>query len=58
MIIFHGVGESTTDLHMGTVRGIIPEGVAILWHKKHDPLISVIRCGLVYSKWNIRTMLL
>ena len=40
---FHGAGESTTDLSMGIVRGRIPGGVAILWHKKYDPLISVIR---------------
>jgi len=25
------------------VRGRIPGGVAILWHKKYDPLVSVIR---------------
>lgn len=30
---FYGVGESTTDLSMGTARGRIPGGVAILWHK-------------------------
>ena len=40
---FYGVGESTTDLSMGILRGRIPGGVAILWHKKYDPLISVIR---------------
>ena len=40
---FHGAGESTTDLSMGILRGRIPGGVAIFWHKKYDPLISVIR---------------
>ena len=40
---FHGAGESTTDLSTVILRGRIPGGVAILWHKKYDPLISVIR---------------
>ncbi|KAL7369458.1 hypothetical protein ABVT39_022833, partial [Epinephelus coioides] len=40
---FHGVGESTTDLSLGLVQGRIPGSVAIMWHKKYDPLISVIR---------------
>ncbi len=40
---FHGAGESTTDLSTGILRGRIPGGVAILWHKKYDPLITVIR---------------
>lgn len=40
---FHGAGESTTDLSMEIVRGRIPVGVAILWHKRYDPLITVIR---------------
>jgi len=40
---FHGVGESTTDLSMRILRDRIPGGVAILWHKKYDPLVSVIR---------------
>lgn len=43
---FHEVGESTTDLSMGILRGRILGGVAILWHKKYDPLISVIRLGV------------
>ena len=43
---FHGAGESTTDLSLGLVQGRIPGGVAILWHKKYDPLISVIRLGV------------
>lgn len=40
---FYGVGESTTDLSLGIVCGRIPGGVAILWHKKYDSLISVFR---------------
>ena len=40
---FHGAGESTTDLSNRILRGRIPGGVAILWHKKLDPLVSVIR---------------
>lgn len=40
---FHVAGESTTDLSTGLVRGRISGGVAILWHKKYDPMISVIR---------------
>ena len=43
---FHGAGESTTDLSMGIVRGRIPGGVAILWNKKLDSLINVIRLGV------------
>lgn len=35
--------ESTTDLSTGIVRGRIPGEVAILGHKKYDPLVSVIR---------------
>lgn len=41
--VFHGTGESTTDLSAGIVRGRIPGGVATLWRKDCDPLISVIR---------------
>ncbi len=37
------MGESTTDLSLGIVHGRIPGGVAILWHKKYDSLISVLR---------------
>lgn len=40
---FHGAGESTTDLSLGIVQGRIPGGVAIMWHKKYDRVISVIR---------------
>lgn len=43
---FHGVGESTTDLSMGIVRGRISGGVAIMWHKRYDPNISVIRLNV------------
>jgi len=31
---------------MGIVRGRIPGGVVILWHKKFDSLISVVRLGV------------
>lgn len=37
------MGESTSELSMGTVCGRIPGGVAIFCHEKYDPLISVIR---------------
>ncbi len=40
---FHGAGESMTDLTLGIVRGRIAGGVAILWHKKLNPFINVIR---------------
>ena len=56
---FHGAGESTTDLSMGIVRGRIAGGVAVLWHKKLDTVISVIRlevdwCIAVQFKSNNR----
>ncbi|KAM3619481.1 uncharacterized protein V6R79_009005 [Siganus canaliculatus] len=40
---FHGVGESTTDLSLGLKRGRSPGGVAIMWNKKLDSAINVIR---------------
>ncbi|CAM4535399.1 unnamed protein product [Leuciscus chuanchicus] len=40
---FHGAGESTTDLNTRILRGRIPGGVAIFWHKRLDPLVTVIR---------------
>uniref|UniRef100_A0A0S7EYH5 LIN1 n=1 Tax=Poeciliopsis prolifica TaxID=188132 RepID=A0A0S7EYH5_9TELE len=43
---FCGAGESTVDLSMGIVRGRIAGGVAILWHKKLDPVLNVIRTGV------------
>ena len=43
---FHGAGESTTDLSLGIVRGRIPGGVAILWNKRLDSMINVIRLGV------------
>lgn len=30
---FHGAGESTTDMSSRIVRGRIPGGVAVFWHK-------------------------
>ena len=43
---FHGAGESTTDLSLGIKRIRIPGGVAILWNKKLDSAINVIRLGV------------
>lgn len=43
---FHGAGESTTDLSLGIKRGRIPGGVAILWNKKLDSVVNVIRLGV------------
>lgn len=43
---FHGAGESTTDLSLGIKKGRIPGGVAILWNKKLDAAINVIRFGV------------
>lgn len=43
---FHGAGESTADFTMGVVRGRIAGGVAILWHKKLDSVMNVIRFEL------------
>ena len=40
---FHGAGESTTDLSQHILRGRIPGGVAILWHKKFDSMINIVR---------------
>lgn len=46
---FHGAGESTTDLSTKIVRGRIPGGVAILWNKKYDPIVSVTRLGVDWA---------
>lgn len=43
---FHGAGESTTDFGMEIVRGRIPGCVAILWKKKLDSLINMVRLVL------------
>lgn len=43
---FQGAGESTTDLSLGLVHGRISGGVAIMWHKKYDPIVTVIRLGV------------
>lgn len=40
---FHGAGESTTDLSWRIIRGRIPGGVAILWNKRLDLLVNVLR---------------
>lgn len=46
---FYGAGESSTDLSTNIVR--IPGGVAVLWHKKYDQLVSVVRLDV---NWAIR----
>ena len=46
---FHGVGESTTDLCEKVIRGRIPGGVAILWNKKYDQLVNIIRLGVDWA---------
>lgn len=46
---FHGAGESTTNLSTGMQRGRIPGGVAIFWHKRYDPLITVIRLDVDWA---------
>lgn len=43
---FYGAGESTVDLTMGIVKGRIAGGVAILWRKKLDSVITVVRTGV------------
>lgn len=43
---FFGAGESTTDLSLGIKKGRIPGGVAILWNKRLDSVISVVRLGV------------
>ncbi len=43
---YHGAGESTTDLNTRILRGRIPGGVAIFWHKKIDPWVTVIRLDM------------
>ena len=46
---FHGAGESTTDLSTKIVRGRIPGGVAILWNKKYDSLVNVVRMDVDWA---------
>ena len=46
---FHGAGESTTDLSTRIMRGRIPGGVAILWNKKYDPIVSVTRLNVDWA---------
>lgn len=48
----YGVGESTTDLSDGIVYGRIPGGVAILWHKKYDQLVKVVRLNFDWAIGN------
>ena len=46
---FYGVGESTTDMSEKIVRGRIPGGVAILWNKKYDQLVNVVRLDVDWA---------
>ena len=46
---FYGAGESTTDLSNNIVRGRIPGGVAILWNKKYDQLVNVVRMDVDWA---------
>ena len=41
--MFHGVGESTTDLSERLAHGRIPGGVATLWNCKYDSVVTVLR---------------
>ncbi|XP_024116673.2 uncharacterized protein LOC112138347 [Oryzias melastigma] len=56
-IDFHGAGESTVDIEDGIIRGRIPGGVAILWDKRLDSYVNVIRlevdwCIAIHLKLN------
>lgn len=46
---FHGAGESTTDLSAKVIWGRIPGGIAILWNKKYDQMVKVIRLGVDWA---------
>ncbi|MGL5566765.1 MAG: endonuclease/exonuclease/phosphatase family protein, partial [Plesiomonas sp.] len=46
---FYGAGESTTDLNTKLVKGRIPGGVAVLWHKKYDNMVKVLRLGIDWA---------
>lgn len=46
---FHGAGESTTDLSTNIARGRIPGGVAILWNRKYDPRVTVVRLNVDWA---------
>lgn len=41
--VIHGAGESTTDYSSGIIRGRIPGWVAIMWSKRLDLCIDVLR---------------
>lgn len=40
---FHGAREYTSDLSTKLINGRIAGGVAILWNRKYDPMVKVIR---------------
>lgn len=46
---YHGAGESTTDLNTKHVKGRIPGGVAVLWHRKCDNMVRVLRLGVDWA---------
>ncbi len=46
---FCGVVESTTDLSTRVVLGRISHGVAMLWHKKYDQLVNVVRLDVDWA---------
>lgn len=48
---FYGAGESTTDLSTEIVRGRISGGVAVLWHKKFDQLVNVVRLDVDWARF-------
>ncbi|ELU02426.1 hypothetical protein CAPTEDRAFT_204234, partial [Capitella teleta] len=44
-----GVGEATTDLNSGLLRGRVAGGVAIMWRSCHGHLISEVRLGVDWA---------
>ncbi|ELU10933.1 hypothetical protein CAPTEDRAFT_212303 [Capitella teleta] len=44
-----GVGEATTDLNSGLLRGCVAGGVAIMWRSCHSHLISEVRLGVDWA---------
>jgi exonuclease III len=44
-----GVGEATTDLNSGLLRGCVTGGVAIMWRSCHGHLISEVRLGVDWA---------
>ncbi len=46
---FCRVVESTTDLSTRVVHGRISHGVAMLWHKKYDQMVNVVRLDVDWA---------